>query len=118
MMRRLFFTSAGRLRRSAFWLASCGLLAAFGVGYALLGLSLGRGSTLVLYPPFFWAAFSLGAKRLHDRNRSAVWLVVVMVPLLGPAWLTFQMALRRGTPGDNAFGPDPRATRPSDPVPA
>jgi uncharacterized membrane protein YhaH (DUF805 family) len=107
-MRRLFFTSSGRLRRSSFWLAALSLGASFVAGYAVLGLSLGRGSTLVLYPPFFWAAFSLGAKRLHDRNLSAAWMLLVLIPILGPTWLAFQMALRRGTRGDNAFGPDPR----------
>jgi uncharacterized membrane protein YhaH (DUF805 family) len=110
-MRRLYFTPSGRLRRSSFWAASFALGAAFAVGYALLAAAAGRGSTLLLYPPFFWAAFALAAKRLHDRNRSAAWLLVVTVPILGPAWLAFQMALRRGTRGDNAFGPDPRRPR-------
>ena len=110
-MRRLYFTSRGRLRRSSFWLAAFALGASFVAGYAVLGLTLGRGGTLLLYPPFFCAAFSLAAKRLHDRNRSAAWLLLVIVPILGPLWLAFQMGLRRGTRGDNAFGPDPRRPR-------
>ena len=46
-------------------------------------------------------------KRLHDRGRSAWWLIVLLIPVLGPLWLAIELALRRGTPGENQYGADP-----------
>ena len=31
-----------------------------------------------------------------------------VLPILGPLWTAFQLGLRRGTRGDNRYGPDPR----------
>jgi hypothetical protein len=57
--------------------------------------------------PVRWIA-ALAAKRLHDRDRSAWWLLFALIPIVGPLWLAITLALRAGTPGDNRFGADPR----------
>jgi len=98
----------GRSPRRAVWLGGGALLAAFALLFAALDASAGRASTLVLYPPFFWAAFTLAARRLHDRGRSARWLLALAVPLAGPLWLGLEMLLLRGSPGPNAWGAEPR----------
>ena len=41
---------------------------------------IGRGMTLVLYPLFFWGGAALSVKRLHDRNGSPFWLVLLPYP--------------------------------------
>src|SRR5262245_21974074 len=51
---------------------------------------------------------ALLAKRMRDRGRSPAWLLAALVPLLGPLWLLVELGLRKGTPGENQYGPDPR----------
>ena len=50
---------------------------------------------------------AVGIRRLHDTNRSGWWLLLAIVPLANLALLVF-MCLD-GTPGDNQFGPNPKA---------
>ena len=109
-MLRLIFSGQGRVRRSTFWLAMSGLWAAFVLSFVLLEASLGRPSTLLLYPPFFWALGALLRKRLHDRDKSPAWLLLLLLPLLGPLWIAFELGLLRGSRGDNRYGPYPRGT--------
>jgi len=49
---------------------------------------------------------SLGFRRLHDINRSAWWLLISFVPLIG-AVVLFVFSLLAGTRGENRFGPAP-----------
>lgn len=55
-----------------------------------------------------WLA--VGARRLHDTDRSGWWLLLVLLPVIGPVVLLV-FALLRGTEGDNRYGPEP-ATEP------
>jgi uncharacterized membrane protein YhaH (DUF805 family) len=98
----------GRSGRRTFWVGGGALLAGFALLFAALEAGSGHASTLLLYPPFFWLAFVLAARRLHDRGRSARWLLAAAVPLLGPLWLGVELLLRRGTPGPNPWGSEPR----------
>ena len=101
------FDWRGRLSRRGFWWGFIALWAAFAVLFVFLSQSLGRGSTLVLYPPFLWIATCLLLRRLHDRDRSAGWLTIALIPILGPLWLLATLGWGHGTRGDNRFGPDP-----------
>lgn len=98
----------GRMRRRAFWAGALGASAAFTVLFVAVAAVAGRPTTLVLYPPFFWAAYVLMARRLHDRGRSPLWLLLLAVPVLGPLWTAIDLFLLRGTRGENRYGPDPR----------
>ena len=105
-MKRLF-RFRGRIPRSTFWWTVLLLKAAFLVLFVFLDETLGRASTLVLYPPFFWIAVAAAVKRMRDRGKSPAWLLVALVPVLGPLWLLVDLGLLRGTPGENHYGPDP-----------
>jgi uncharacterized membrane protein YhaH (DUF805 family) len=48
----------------------------------------------------------VGARRLHDLDRSGWWLLAGLVPVFGTILLIVWFATR-GTPGPNRFGPDP-----------
>jgi uncharacterized membrane protein YhaH (DUF805 family) len=83
--------------------------------------------------PLLWIGLALGAKRLHDRNKSAWWLILFyLVPgvldsigeQFGGASLVFSLAafalsiwglvelgFLRGTVGPNQYGPDPLRAR-------
>lgn len=81
---------------------------AFVVLFVFMERTLGRASTLLLYPPFFAVLLSLFVRRLHDQARSAWWLLAVIVPILGPLLLAFLLLFKRGTDGSNQYGDDPR----------
>jgi uncharacterized membrane protein YhaH (DUF805 family) len=100
----------GRAQRSAFWywalfcfIASIVLgfvdMAIFGSeGVPLLQGLFGL-ATLIPY-------LAVGARRLHDTDRSGWWQLLHFIPIIGTIVLIIWMA-SRGTPGDNRFGPNP-----------
>ena len=98
----------GRIERSTFWWSALALGAVFVVLFVFIDTVAGRTATFVLYPPLFWGAAALAVKRLHDRGTSAWWLLVALVPILGPLWLCITLGLRAGSPGENQYGDDPR----------
>ena len=102
-------TFRGRLSRPAFWLWTLALWGTFAVLFVFLESAFGRGATLVLYPPLLWLLAALCVQRLHDRGRSAAWLLVLLIPILGPLWLIVELAFRAGTPDENQYGRDPLA---------
>jgi uncharacterized membrane protein YhaH (DUF805 family) len=57
--------------------------------------------------PLLWALLVIWIKRLHDRNRSAAWMLLLFVPVIGWLWLLIEAGLRAGTRGHNRFGPSP-----------
>ena len=54
-----------------------------------------------------WVWLAVAAKRWHDRNKSAVWILFVFIPIIGQLWTFVELAFMRGTKGPNRFGPDP-----------
>jgi ACS family glucarate transporter-like MFS transporter len=54
-----------------------------------------------------WPLLSILAKRCHDRGRSAWWLLIALIPIIGQIWLLVDIILPKGIDGDNRFGPDP-----------
>ena len=106
-MKKLF-GFRGRLARSGLWWTALLLGAAFLVLFVFLDATLGRPSTLALYPPFFWIGAAAAVKRMHDRGKSPFWLLLVLVPVLGPLWLALELGFLPGTGGENQYGRDPR----------
>jgi uncharacterized membrane protein YhaH (DUF805 family) len=102
---------SGRLSRGPIVLAAVVATATFAILFVFLESALGRGATWLLYPPFLWIVLSLSIRRLHDRARSAWFLLVACIPILGPVWLFVELFLRSGTSGDNQYGDDPRTLR-------
>ena len=54
-----------------------------------------------------WFQISAGTKRFHDRGRSGWFLLVHLVPFVGPLWVFVELALLKGTHGPNQFGHEP-----------
>ena len=50
---------------------------------------------------------STWGRRLHDRGRSAWWLLATLVPVLGALVLLVECALRGTAAGAIAYGPEP-----------
>jgi uncharacterized membrane protein YhaH (DUF805 family) len=79
-------------------------------------VALGR---FIPYVLFVLGAFVLSLavtfRRLHDIDRPAAWILIVLVPIAGPIVLLI-FPLIDGTPGPNRYGPDPRNQPPAPPT--
>ena len=78
-----FFGFRGRINRAKYWLALLILFMA-DVMLSLLGLAIGKGTPfqIISYAvnlAIFASTLALGIKRLHDRDRSAWWLLLFYV---------------------------------------
>lgn len=69
-------------------------------GYVFIGL-LGIYVLGVLLP-----VIGVTIRRLHDSNRSGWWILIQLVPYVGPIAMVVLLVFD-GTPGDNKYGPNP-----------
>lgn len=51
-------------------------------------------------------SIAVGARRLHDTDRSGWWLLIGLIPLIG-AIVLLVFFVTEGTTGDNQYGSDP-----------
>lgn len=105
---RKYATFAGRAPRAEYWwfvlFEVLVQSAANIVDHALVETPPGLFGPLVGVV-FLLPALAVGARRLHDIDRSGWWLLLYFVPLLG--WLLLLVwACTRGTRGPNRFGPE------------
>jgi uncharacterized membrane protein YhaH (DUF805 family) len=106
---------SGRARRKEYWLftlinililiglAIIDVTAGLEVGDEEMGVLSGIYALAVLIP-----GIAVSVRRLHDTDRSGWWLLIGIVPLIGDIVLLIFFVLD-GTPGDNRFGPNPKA---------
>ena len=52
-----------------------------------------------------WPGIAVSVKRLHDRGRSAWFLLILLIPVIGAFWLLIELGILPGTSGPNRFGP-------------
>lgn len=118
---QVLFSFKGRIPRRTFWGVSLSVMAcfyavAFVIGFAAAGnggeLSEAAGAAvavgfLAIYIPVIWISFAIQAKRWHDRGKSAWWILLSFVPIIGPLWTLIECGCLRGTEGPNRFGADP-----------
>jgi uncharacterized membrane protein YhaH (DUF805 family) len=105
-------TTEGRVSRATYWKF-------FGVFYGLLillGLLAGddppaAAKALIgfIFIPLGLIGIIVQIKRWHDRDKSGWWVLINFVPCIGGLWTLIECGFLPGTPGDNRFGPDPRA---------
>ncbi|MFK5983562.1 MAG: DUF805 domain-containing protein [Flavobacteriaceae bacterium] len=104
----------GRSRRQEYWMFLLFNLL-FGFVAATLDRLLGMTINGLLYGPLylvyglivFIPGLAVAIRRLHDTGKSAWYLLVALIPLLGAIWLIVLMATD-GTPGENEYGVNPK----------
>ena len=123
-MTNLLFSFQGRVNRAKFWLVHIGIVVVEAVALALLGggaaimsadyhqmivfFSGGGGAIWgILGLLFFWISLAVAVKRWHDRNKTGWWVLIVLVPVIGPLWYLVECGFLKGTTGPNIYGPDP-----------
>lgn len=119
----LFLSLDGRIGRGKFWLGLLGVMVAAIVLSFLLGMiglmsvdetgmPAGAGywiGVLILMAVTIWPSICIYGKRFHDRDKSAWWVLIGVVPIVGGIWLLVECGLLQGTEGPNRFGEDPVA---------
>ena len=99
---------SGRARRKEYWMF-CLINLVVSILVGLVGRTLGTAlldsaySLAVLLP-----GLAVCARRLHDTDRSAWWILIALVPIVGWIVLLVFMCLD-STPGENRFGANPKA---------
>ena len=51
-----------------------------------------------------WVTLAVDVKRWHDRNKSALWILFSLIPLIGQIWMIIELGFFAGTNGQNRFG--------------
>ncbi len=103
----------GRISRQVYWLANAGLIAIMAVivrpeidaATGAVSLHLGDGGFILVFLAMA-SGLAIGAKRLHDFNRSALFAVALVVPALS-ILATLIIGLVPGTPSANRYGSAP-----------
>ena len=145
----LFFKFDGRTNRARFWIAAL-IFTAFYIVMAILDFVTDRSTVFqalngMLSIVILISSIAVGAKRLHDRNKSAWYLLLfyfvpgvlaaagvligefvedstvmaTVLTLLAVAlmvWAFVELGCLRGTVGANPYGPDPVAPATIPPV--
>lgn len=109
---------SGRSRRREYWTWTLFVLVAEILLYGLLFGAATRSdgemdaatgalftALMIFLLAIFVPTFAVCVRRLHDQERSGLYVLVVLVPLAGLLALLVLMALP-GTPGPNRYGPD------------
>lgn len=96
----------GRINRKPYWYFNGVLLLVY------ILMAIGRSAILsgIFALILFWPTIAVQAKRWHDRDKSAWWILIGLVPIVGFIWALVENGFLRGTAGDNRFGPDPLAS--------
>lgn len=119
----LLFSFEGRITRSEYWTGICAVIvgvmltcimaAAIIAGFdaislkpvgGLIGILMSVGECL----GGIWAYYALGIKRLHDQGLSGWWMLLQVVPYLGPLALLIILGFVPGNAWENEFGPNPK----------
>jgi len=103
----LLFTSRGRINRLTYWTVSIFIWTSFYILFNLLNYGINYSATWVIYPVLLGALITTATKRLHDSNKSGHLLWLILIPVLGPLFLIFQLGFRQGNKTVNRFGTVP-----------
>ena len=119
----MLFSAQGRIRRRDYWLwAICtGIAFAIIINILMAVLGVGRSMVetgtipatfwivyLVMLIPLLWVGVCLQIKRWHDRDKSGWWVLITLIPIVGPIWAFVEVACLDGTQGPNKYGPSPK----------
>jgi len=116
---RQYADFSGRARRTEFWMftlfnvvvaAVLALIDTFLIGAELAG---GYGLAGMIYALVTLVpSLAVGARRLHDTDRTGWWQLLLLVPVIGWIVLIVFDALE-GNRGANQHGPDPKQLAPA-----
>ena len=100
---------SGRAARPEYWWFAAFTFTA-GLALMIIDLVTGTGGLWTLFTlGTFLPSLAVTFRRLHDTGRAAWWLLIVLIPFLGPVVLVVRAATA-GDPGPNKYGLAPVRT--------
>jgi uncharacterized membrane protein YhaH (DUF805 family) len=115
-VKEALFEKDGRVNRMTRWLFARAVIGISVLAFILLiiiALAAGGSSTntilalnSIIEIVLAIIGIFVNGKRFHDRNTSAWWVRIGVIPYLGWIWILVESGFLRGTPGENRFGPD------------
>jgi uncharacterized membrane protein YhaH (DUF805 family) len=99
----------GRARRKEYWMFFL-VNAAISVVATVLGVFIGKVMMIILtlyMIAVILPSLGVAVRRLHDVGKTGWLLLVGLIPGIGAIWLFILMCID-GTPGENAYGPNPK----------
>ena len=113
----LLFRFDGRINRAKFW-AGIAATWAISIGlWILIGMAFAANVSAIYvfvslvaiagYVGIIWMGLAISIKRWHDRGKSGWWVLIGLIPLIGPIWALVETGFLEGDPGDNQYGPNP-----------
>lgn len=98
----------GRARRREYWWANVfEFLLMFVAGFVDAIVEADQWIVVAIGAATLLPMLAVTARRLHDTDKSAWWMLLTLVPVLHLAYLAW--ILTNGDKGPNRFGPDPKA---------
>lgn len=65
----------------------------------VIALCSGIGTSML----FVWISATASIKRYHDRNKSALWLLIGLIPIIGQIWQLIELGALPANPNNNEF---------------
>ncbi len=105
----------GRSRRAEYWLFTLLYVLVY-LACVVVVMTFGERSIAALLMAVVLSIFVLGSfvpalavsfRRLHDINRTAWWMLIAFLPIIG-GFVLLIFDIQDGTRGDNRFGADPK----------
>lgn len=105
---------SGRARRKEYWMFVLFNLIFFAIAAILdniFGITFGNifyGPIYLLYSlAILIPSWAVAIRRLHDIGKSGWFILILLIPIIGPIWLLVLMCLD-SQPGENKYGPNPK----------
>jgi len=107
----MLFSSRGRVCRRDYWTFNIAATMSAVLAILAVAASLPAEQALIVATPIALVSTRIRSclriKRWHDRDKSAVWVLVGLIPFVGWVWSFLECGLSRGTAGPNRYGPSP-----------
>jgi uncharacterized membrane protein YhaH (DUF805 family) len=120
---QLLFSFEGRVGRATYWYYALAMIVIFGILGAFGGMSMMSGMQAsggappnagvmgIVFPlvclATLWPSLAIAAKRWHDVDKSAWWILIALVPAVGGIIALVFNGFIAGTPGPNQYGNPP-----------
>lgn len=105
-----YVTFTGRARRAEYWMFT---LINVIICIVLYALAMQAESLFILYALYTLAVFlpsiAVSVRRMHDLGKSGWMVLIGLIPLIGGIILLVMFCMD-SQPGDNEYGPNPKAT--------
>ena len=105
----LLFSFEGRINRLPYWGVAL-VMIALGTGFNIAIGDFGPERPMTAGPAIFetavflffmWIGLAVQIKRWHDRDKSAWWALLNLVPIVGTIWVLIECGFLPGTAGSN-----------------